>query len=139
MIFRSKKTPAPRLFPHPMERSLARMPHDQRFEVTWSAPLGPWTKGDVIERHVDLIGAHLPTLLRLGAIKPTTAPAKKHPKTIANLQARVIVNQWKPEAVVEAVQDAGGVVTPGQAKKIVTPIAGAPSPTNPVTVIIPGR
>jgi hypothetical protein len=78
------------LFPHPMDRHIAKMPYNQRFEVNQHG-LGPWQKGDVIERHIDLVGAHLPTLLGLRAIVPTQKPAHKAPATIANLKQRAAV------------------------------------------------
>lgn len=136
MSFRSRPAGG-RLFPHHLDHAIARMPHDQRFEVTWPAPLGPWTRGDVIERHVDLVGAHLPTLLALRAVRPTSAPAKKHPATLANLAARSVLSEWRPNAIIGAVQDAGGEVAPGQAARLTAPVAGAPNPKNPTTVVVP--
>jgi hypothetical protein len=78
------------MFPHPMDRVIAKMHPRQRFEVARHG-LGPWQKGDVIERHVDLVGAHLPTLLGLRAIIPTQKPAHKAPATVANLRQRAAV------------------------------------------------
>lgn len=94
---RTIKPPGPRLylrngrmFPHPKDRILAKMHPHQRFEVNQDG-LGLWKRGDVIERHIDLVGAHLPTLLGLRAIIPTQKPAYKHPRTIAQLQARAAI------------------------------------------------
>lgn len=78
------------MFPHSMNRIIAKMHPHQRFEVRMH-DLGPWKMGDVIERHIDLVGAHLPTLLGLRAIVPTRKPPYKAPATVANLQQRAAV------------------------------------------------
>lgn len=116
-----------RLFPHHLDRVIARMHHTQRFEVVHPA-LGPWTKGDIIERHVDLVGAFLPRLLECRAIVPTHKPAFKHAQTIANLKSRGLLTP----IVAEALQSQG-LILPAQA---IAPIPGIPSTS---TISIPAK
>lgn len=127
--------PGGRLFPHSLDRFVSRLPHDQRFEVIWPAPLGPWTRGDVLERHVDLIGAHLQTLLKVGALKPTAKPAYKAPQTIANLKARAPLTARNGAALVNAASDAGLSVNAGALRSATMPVAGVPSTRT--TVVMP--
>lgn len=132
------RPPGGKLFPHRLDKRIAQMPHDQRFEVTWHAPLGPWGKAgihgrqhpDVIERHIDLQGAVLTRLLELRAITPTDKPAYKNPQTHANLALRA---QLAPRNA-GALQESGLILPPSAT----APIAGVMNPANPTTVIIPG-
>jgi hypothetical protein len=110
------------------------MPHNQRFEVLHPA-LGPWTPGDVIERHVDLVGAVLPRLLQLRAIAPTDKPAFKAPRTIANLIERKLVSPRIAASLedrLSGTQALPGAI-PNSAK---APIPGIPSTS---TISIPSK
>lgn len=130
---RTIKPPQPRLylkngrmFPHPLDRVLAKLPQNQRFEVNRDG-LGLWHKGDVIERHIDLVGAHLPTLLGLKAIVATQKPTYKHPATIAALQARA--------AILTRLQDTAR----GVAQQLKAPITNPAVLDAPVPGVITGK
>lgn len=130
---RTIKQPRPRLyvrngqmFPHPLNRVIAKMPHNQRFEVSQEG-LGLWKKGDVIERHIDLVGAHLPTLLGLRALVPTQKPAYKHPRTIAQLQARA--------AILTRLQDTAR----GVAQQLKAPVTNPAVLDAPIVGVITGK